>query len=269
MIRQMAEADSVLCAVSPQYRAAADAELSPDVRRGAQWETRQIRERFDAADADSARARLLPVLLPGRSVEDIPSWMSQPAPPTTNLRTSAVWRPRRFRVTSPGRRATRRPSWARLSTSARRGAEPGPAAGSGTGVGHRRLYRGWHRAGLAHWNPAHGRPLGTPAGQPEHAEARLAAAGWDLGRVLWGAVGEAMVGAMATTPAAASSSSAWTSRSRRGGRRGVHAARRPLAGARTGGACTGWRARQWRRWPNPSRSEPLLGVFSASRGRRR
>src|SRR5436853_4318834 len=56
MIRQMAEADFVLCLVSPQYRAAADAELPPDVRRGAQWETRQLRERF-YADADNARAR--------------------------------------------------------------------------------------------------------------------------------------------------------------------------------------------------------------------
>ncbi|MGI8983968.1 MAG: hypothetical protein ACR2HM_05480 [Acidimicrobiales bacterium] len=66
-----------VAAQSPQewtswmIRQMAEAELAPDVRRGAQWETRHLREVF-YADAGAARARVLPVVLPGRhyTVED-------------------------------------------------------------------------------------------------------------------------------------------------------------------------------------------------------
>lgn len=78
MIRQINEADYVLSLVSPQYRAAAEVSVTPDVRRGAQWETRHLRELFNA-NIDLARARVLAVILPGRGVEDIPIWMSPTA----------------------------------------------------------------------------------------------------------------------------------------------------------------------------------------------
>jgi hypothetical protein len=58
MLRELAETDFVLCVVSPDYKAAADAQLPADVRRGAQWEARQLREEF-YRDADSARLRIL------------------------------------------------------------------------------------------------------------------------------------------------------------------------------------------------------------------
>ncbi len=61
--------------MSPQYRAAGEAELPPDVRRGAQWETSYLRNQV-YTDAAAARARVLPVLLPGRVVDDIPIWMN-------------------------------------------------------------------------------------------------------------------------------------------------------------------------------------------------
>jgi len=74
MTREMAEADFILCVASPGYRDAADAKLAADVRRGAQWETRQLREMFFSDDAAASR-RVLAVVLPGGSTDDIPLWM--------------------------------------------------------------------------------------------------------------------------------------------------------------------------------------------------
>jgi hypothetical protein len=75
IMRSVREADFVLCVASADYRAAADADLPADVRRGSQWEARMLREEFYRDEAQ-ARARILPVVLPGGRVEDIPVWLN-------------------------------------------------------------------------------------------------------------------------------------------------------------------------------------------------
>jgi hypothetical protein len=75
MMRTMKEADFVLCVASPDYRAAADADLPADVRWGSQWESRMLREEF-YRDEVQARARISAVVLPGGRTEDVPVWLN-------------------------------------------------------------------------------------------------------------------------------------------------------------------------------------------------
>jgi len=160
MIRQVAEADFVLCVVSPQYRAAADAELPHDVRRGAQWEARHLRELF-YDNAERARRRVLTVLLPGSRVDDVPIWLG----PTTGTH----YRVEEFNPQA-AEKLLRYLHWTgRLSSPCARpprelrpGPDPPPrtAAGVGSGSGHRHPLRRVRRAGNAFRAAAHRRPLG-------------------------------------------------------------------------------------------------------------
>ncbi|HSV67384.1 MAG TPA: CHAT domain-containing protein [Mycobacteriales bacterium] len=74
MIREVRAARFVLVVASPAYRRRAEGDAAPDEGRGVQWEALLIREEV-YSDLAAALERFLPVLLPGRRVEDIPVWL--------------------------------------------------------------------------------------------------------------------------------------------------------------------------------------------------
>jgi hypothetical protein len=76
MRREIRAARYVLVIASPQYRLRAEGDVPPDVGRGVQWEARQLRDEM-YEDHVAARLRLLPVVLPGCSADDIPDWMGR------------------------------------------------------------------------------------------------------------------------------------------------------------------------------------------------
>jgi len=86
MTQQVRDADRVLIVASPQYRRRAEGDAGPDEGRGVQWEARLIRDRF-YADQEIGLQSIVPVILPGCSVDDIPLWLSPAA--TTHYRVSA------------------------------------------------------------------------------------------------------------------------------------------------------------------------------------
>jgi len=76
---RMTRADYVLVIVSARYRLVADGEADGDVHRGAQYEARILRE-WLYGDPDTWRRKILPVVLPGHAVTDIPIFLE----PRTN-----------------------------------------------------------------------------------------------------------------------------------------------------------------------------------------
>lgn len=76
MQAQVRRADVILVVASPQYkrRAEEDDTLAPDEGRGVRWETRLITE-LSYADPRKGLATVLPVVLPGRSAEEIPFYL--------------------------------------------------------------------------------------------------------------------------------------------------------------------------------------------------
>lgn len=204
MGRTMAEVDFVLAVVSPHYRAAADAELAPDVRRGAQWETRLLREEFNRNEP-SARARILPVVLPGAGVDDIPAWMSPTA--ATHYRIAELTRAGaetllRYLVSQP---AYVEPvlgplvdfTTRTLRLNLRRGTSPGATevtlSDNGTDIAT-------HQGRLPTSDPW----LGLRAG-PAAADTRLGLEAQELGKILYGGeVGAALAAAIDATPAGSS-----------------------------------------------------------------
>ena len=74
MLQQIRSATFVLIIASPEYRRRADGFAAPDEGRGVQWETTIIRNEV-YADQMAALQRFLPVVLPGGSPDDIPSWL--------------------------------------------------------------------------------------------------------------------------------------------------------------------------------------------------
>lgn len=72
--RQIEQADFILVIGSPAYRTRAEGRAAPGTGRGVQWEARLIRE-LAYADSEAALAKVLPVVLPGRSTEDLPGWL--------------------------------------------------------------------------------------------------------------------------------------------------------------------------------------------------
>lgn len=74
MGQQIREADHVLLIASPAYKRRAEGRELPAAGRGAQWEAQLIRDAFYADQARGA-TRFLSVLLPGRTVDDVPDWM--------------------------------------------------------------------------------------------------------------------------------------------------------------------------------------------------
>lgn len=75
MSRQVREAERVLVVASPAYRRRAEGDALPGEGRGVQWEARLIRDRL-YADQQAGLQLVLPVLLPGCSVVDLPSWLA-------------------------------------------------------------------------------------------------------------------------------------------------------------------------------------------------
>ncbi|MFC0108322.1 SEFIR domain-containing protein [Kibdelosporangium aridum] len=74
-VERLTKADFILVIASPEYRRRADGELPPSIGRGAQFEASILR---NAVTEDRIRAteRILPVVLPGRSIDDIPSFLN-------------------------------------------------------------------------------------------------------------------------------------------------------------------------------------------------
>lgn len=74
-IEQLAEADFVLVIASPDYKRRAEGTEVPHLGRGAQFEAAMIRDNL-TQDLPRATRRILPVVLPGRRVEEIPSFLN-------------------------------------------------------------------------------------------------------------------------------------------------------------------------------------------------
>lgn len=74
MLKQVRDAAFVLVIASPAYRRRSEGEAGPSEGRGVQWEAALIRE-YVYADRHAALGKFLPVLLPGRSNTDIPTWL--------------------------------------------------------------------------------------------------------------------------------------------------------------------------------------------------
>ncbi|MFJ9781491.1 SEFIR domain-containing protein [Amycolatopsis sp. NPDC101161] len=74
-IEQLNEADFVLVIASPDYKRRAEGTEEPHLGRGAQFEAAMIRDNI-TKDLPRAVRRILPVVLPGRRVEEIPSFLN-------------------------------------------------------------------------------------------------------------------------------------------------------------------------------------------------
>jgi hypothetical protein len=72
--RNIAACDYVVAVASPEYRRAAEGDLGADQHRGAQSETLLLQELLQQ-NRPIWRGRILPVVLPGCSVDDIPTFL--------------------------------------------------------------------------------------------------------------------------------------------------------------------------------------------------
>jgi hypothetical protein len=75
MVQQIRKAERVLVVASPAYARRAQGDAEPNEGRGVQWEARLIREMV-YSDERAGLRRVLPVVLPGCSPDDIPWWLS-------------------------------------------------------------------------------------------------------------------------------------------------------------------------------------------------
>ncbi|MGM7645471.1 SEFIR domain-containing protein [Nocardia sp. JW2] len=74
-IEQLTEADFVLVIASPAYKRRADGTAAADEGRGAQFEAAIIRDGI-TRDRPRETRRILPVILPGRSVDEVPVFLT-------------------------------------------------------------------------------------------------------------------------------------------------------------------------------------------------
>lgn len=74
MLHEVRAARFVLIIASPGYRRRGEGDAPADEGRGVQWEAALIREEV-YSDRAAAVRKFLPVLLPGRSTQDIPLWL--------------------------------------------------------------------------------------------------------------------------------------------------------------------------------------------------
>ncbi|VVJ18881.1 Uncharacterised protein [Amycolatopsis camponoti] len=73
--RNITAADFIVAVASPLYRARADGDAPPDEGRGAQYETALLRNKV-TKDIEDGTRRILPVVLPGGSIDDIPAFLN-------------------------------------------------------------------------------------------------------------------------------------------------------------------------------------------------
>ena len=74
-MNQLAEADFILVIASPAYKRRADGQESPDKGRGAQFEAAILRNNVMRNLPEDTK-RILPVVLPGRSIDEIPTFLN-------------------------------------------------------------------------------------------------------------------------------------------------------------------------------------------------
>jgi hypothetical protein len=74
-IEHLRDADYVLVIASPDYKRRADGVAAPDEGRGAQFEASMLRDAL-TRDLRAETGRILPVVLPGRSIADIPTFLN-------------------------------------------------------------------------------------------------------------------------------------------------------------------------------------------------
>jgi hypothetical protein len=74
-VEQLTVADFILVIASPDYRRRADGTSPTDEGRGAQFEAAMLRDNL-TRNLRRETERILPVLLPGRSVEDVPVFLN-------------------------------------------------------------------------------------------------------------------------------------------------------------------------------------------------
>ncbi|HEY0806312.1 MAG TPA: SEFIR domain-containing protein, partial [Pseudonocardiaceae bacterium] len=73
-VDQLDKADFTLVMASPSFRERADGRGSPTVGRGSRFEGAMMRAKM-TADQSRWMTRILPVVLPGRSVDEIPDFL--------------------------------------------------------------------------------------------------------------------------------------------------------------------------------------------------
>jgi hypothetical protein len=73
--RNIKAADFIIVVASPLYRERADGDAPPHEGRGAQYETAMIRNKL-TKDLEDGTRRVLPVVLPGGSIDDIPEFLN-------------------------------------------------------------------------------------------------------------------------------------------------------------------------------------------------
>ena len=74
-IEHLRDADYVLVIASPDYKRRADGVAAPNEGRGAQFEAAMLRDAL-TRDLRAETGRILPVVLPGRSIADIPTFLN-------------------------------------------------------------------------------------------------------------------------------------------------------------------------------------------------
>lgn len=72
---QLDKADYIIVIASPDYKHRAEGKAAPEVGRGAQYEAARLRDMVTENLREATR-RILPVVLPGRSIDEIPSFLN-------------------------------------------------------------------------------------------------------------------------------------------------------------------------------------------------